>query len=358
MTKVEVLVPACPPAGAVASPIWATSKFADKLTTKVLVPACLPAGAVASPVWATSDRSSGCVRDGCFSSGLCPKETRPSRRRFSVGVVFRMLRFFVLVGAGGVAHAVPPCTYSRLAQATYTPTPRALPNQTALVPTGPEANGVRSQLEEHPLRHGGRGEAPCRIFFRALGPATQTPLERGDAEGLGNKNAFLFSDLLFVVYGRKYRTLSSSYEPERGKRKVWPISKQAFSNGATSKCGRMKEGQDGGAINLTPPKGGMPADFSVTCPKDRAPTKILMGHFCCRKVHCFSSTFHRPFVDLLSTFRRPSISPKGRSTANFWTDVSGPPARQRNTFIFAFAPFCKIFAAKWHFCKMISAKSK
>ena len=107
MTKAEVLVPACPPAGAVASPIWATLKFADKLTTKVLVPACLPAGAVASPVWATSDRSSGCVRDGCFSSGLCPKETRPSGRRFSVGVVFRMLRFFVLVGAGGVAHAAP-----------------------------------------------------------------------------------------------------------------------------------------------------------------------------------------------------------------------------------------------------------
>ncbi len=32
-----------------------------------------------------------------------------------------------------------------------------------------------------------------------------------------------------AVYGRKYRTLSSSYEPERGKRKVWPTSKQAFS---------------------------------------------------------------------------------------------------------------------------------
>ncbi len=172
---IEILVPACLPAGAVASPVWATSKGVNKFTTMVLVPACLPAGVVACLVWATSDRSSGCVRDGCFSSGPCHKETRPSRRRFSVGVVFRMFRFFVLVGAGGVAHAAPSCTYSRLAQATHTPTRRALPNQTVLVPTGPEAGGVRSQLEEHPLRHDGRGGAPCRIFFRALGPAAQAP---------------------------------------------------------------------------------------------------------------------------------------------------------------------------------------
>ena len=193
MTKAEVLVPACPPAGAVASPIWETSKFADKLTTKVLVPACLPAGAVASPVWATSDRSSGCVRNGCFSSGLCPKETRPSRRRFSVGVVFRMLRFFVLVGAGGVAHAAPSCTYSRLAQATHTPTRRALPNQTALVPTGPEAGGVRSQLEEHPLRHGGRGKPPAGSFSEHSAQRPKPPWRGGTLKVLKIKTLFRIS---------------------------------------------------------------------------------------------------------------------------------------------------------------------
>ncbi len=86
------------------------------------------------PVWATSDRSSGCVRDGCVSSGFSPKETHPSRRRFSVGILFRMLRFFVLVGAGGVAHVAPTCTYSRLAQDTYPPTPSACPLSTSLAP--------------------------------------------------------------------------------------------------------------------------------------------------------------------------------------------------------------------------------
>ncbi len=148
-----------------------------------------------------------------------------------------MLRCFVLVGAGGVAHAAPSCTYSRLAQATHTPTRRALPNQTASVPTGPEASGDVQQLEEHPLRHGGRGEARCRICARARGPAT--PLERGDAEGLENKTGFSvflldakhgtttdnprwpspFAEGSFeemtdegnvacvAVYGRKYRTL-------------------------------------------------------------------------------------------------------------------------------------------------------
>ncbi len=32
----------------------------------------------------------------------------------------------------------------------------------------------------------------------------------------------------------------------------------------------------GGAKNLTPPKGGVPADFSVTCPKGRTPAIFLM----------------------------------------------------------------------------------
>ena len=163
-----------------------------------------------------------------------------------------MLRFFVLVGAGGVAHAAPSCTYSRLAQATHTPTPRALPNQTASVPTGPEASGVRRQLEEHPLRHGGRGEAPCRIFFRALGPATQTPLERGDAEGLENKNA-LSDVLLDSVYGRKYRTLCVRPLAAQREKEGLATFKQAFSKSATSKYRSRKEGTGGGTFD--PPEG-------------------------------------------------------------------------------------------------------
>ena len=227
-----------------------------------------------------------------------------------------MLRCFVLVGAGGVAHAAPSCTYSRLAQATHTPTRRALPNQTASVPTGPEASGDVQQLEEHPLRHGGRGEAPCRIFFRALGPAA--PLERGPAEGLENKTGFSvflldakhgtttdnprwpspFAEGSFeemtdegnvacvAVYGRKYRTLSSSYEPERGKRKVWPTSKQAFSNGATSKCGRMKEGQDGGGQKFDSPEGRSARRFFGHLPEGQDARNFFDG----ANVGCGSTT--------------------------------------------------------------------
>ncbi len=84
---IEIFVPACHPAGAVASPVWAVSNLSStyvnngianttdpdtdfseaaaeerdvegnvEVMTKaeVLVPACPPAGAVASPIWATS----------------------------------------------------------------------------------------------------------------------------------------------------------------------------------------------------------------------------------------------------------------------------------------------------------------
>ncbi len=33
----------------------------------------------------------------------------------------------------------------------------------------------------------------------------------------------------------------------------------------------------GGAKKSTPPKGGVPADFSVTCPKGRKPADFLMA---------------------------------------------------------------------------------
>ena len=48
-----------------------------EVTAEVLVPACPPTGAVASPAWATSDRSSGCVRDGCFFFRVLPQRNSP-----------------------------------------------------------------------------------------------------------------------------------------------------------------------------------------------------------------------------------------------------------------------------------------
>ncbi len=166
-----------------------------------------------------------------------------------------MLRFFVLLGAGGVAHAAPPGTYSRLAQATHTPTPRALPNQTASVPTGPEASGVRSQLEEHPKRHG--------IFFRpAFVPATQAPLERGDVEGLKNQNPFSFSDFFLVNIG----PCALDRTQHRGKRKVWPFLSRPFQrvrlvSAVGGRRGRGIATAAAASNNSACLKGWMPADF-------------------------------------------------------------------------------------------------
>ncbi len=90
-----------------------------------------------------------------------------------------------------------------------------------------------------------------------------------------------------AVYGRKYRTLSRSYEQERGKRKVWPTSKQAFSNGATSKCSRMKEGQEGGGTTkFDPPKGLNARRFFGHLPEGQGARRFFDG----ANVGCGSTT--------------------------------------------------------------------